>query len=83
MIDELTEWIEEYLAHAKDLNCLNIRFYPQLSSVPCQELDFSNMITSIFAASTRLNHVIITFFAYKAKYMCKRLRGQDWYIANN
>jgi hypothetical protein len=83
MIDELTEWIEEYLSHAKDLKCLNIRFYPQRSIVPCQELDFSNMITSIFAASTRLSHIIITFFAYKAKYVCKRLQGYDWCIVND
>jgi len=83
MIHELTEWIQEYLSHAKDLKCLNIRFYPQLSIVPCQELDFSNMITDIFAASTRLSYVIITFKAYKAKYVCKRLQGHDWCIIND
>jgi hypothetical protein len=83
MIDELTEWIEEYLSHAKGLERLNIRFYPQLSTVPCQDLDFSNMVTSIFAASTRLSYVIITFSSYKAKYVCKRLQGETWYIAND
>lgn len=83
MIDELTEWIEEYMAHAKDLKCLTVRFYPQNSVLPCQELDFSNMITSIFASSTRLSHVIITFYGYKAKYVCKRLQGHDWCILND
>lgn len=83
MIDELTEWIEEYLSHAKNLKYLNIRFYPEKSTVPCQELDFSDMITSIFAASTRLSHIIITFYGYKAKYVCKRLHGYDWYIVND
>ncbi|PPQ67983.1 hypothetical protein CVT25_000463 [Psilocybe cyanescens] len=83
MVDELTEWIEEYLSYAKDLECLIIRFYPALSNTPCQELDFSDMITSVFAASVKLKHVIVAFYGFKTKYVCKQLPGQDWYIVND
>ncbi|KAH9480581.1 hypothetical protein JR316_0007181 [Psilocybe cubensis] len=83
MVDQLTEWIEEYLSYAKHLNCLIIRFYPALSSVPCQEIDFSDMITSIFAASVHLEHVIVLFNGVKAKYVCRQPPGQDWYIVND
>ncbi|KDR82619.1 hypothetical protein GALMADRAFT_238029 [Galerina marginata CBS 339.88] len=83
MVDELTAWIEEYLSYAKYLTCLAIRFHPLLSARPCQELDFSDMITSIFAGSAKLVHVIITFYGLKAKYVCKQAPGQDWYIVNN
>ncbi|KAF8967123.1 hypothetical protein BDZ97DRAFT_567870 [Flammula alnicola] len=83
VLDELTEWIEEYLSYAKNLDSLSIRFFPVLSRVPCQELDFCDMITSIFAASTKLRHVIITFYAYKAKYVCKKIPGHDWFIVND
>lgn len=83
MVDELTEWIEEYLSYAKDLDCLIVRFYPTLSNIPCQEIDFSDMITSIFAASVNLKHVIVLFNGVKAKYVCRQLPGQDWYIVND
>lgn len=83
MLGDLTEFIEEYLSYTKVLSRLTIRFFPGLSRIPCQELDFSDMITSIFAASTRLRHVIITFYGYKAKYVCEKIPGHDWYIVND
>ncbi|KAJ3508915.1 hypothetical protein NLJ89_g5496 [Agrocybe chaxingu] len=82
MLDQLTEWIEEYLPYATKLDCLTIRFYPQLSQTPCHEIDFSDMITSVFAASKKLTHVIVTFLGYTAKYVCKREPGRDWYIVD-
>jgi hypothetical protein len=83
MLGDLTEFIEEYLSYMKVLSRLTIRFFPALSRIPCQELDFSDMITSIFAASTKLHHVIITFYGYKAKYVCEKTPGHDWYIVND
>jgi len=83
MIDYLTDWIEEYLSYARTLECLTIRFHPALSVTPCQQIDFSDMITTIFAASSKLHHVIITFRGFKAKYVCKMVPGQDWYIVND
>lgn len=83
MLDELTAWIEEYLSYARTLTCLTVRFFPVLSQVPCQELDFSDMITSIFAASPALRHVVVAFYAFKARYVCRRLPGDDWYIVND
>lgn len=83
MVNELTDWIEEYLCYAKDLSCLVILFHPVLSVTPCQEIDFSEMVTSIFAASVKLIHVVILFKGLKAKYVCKQLPGQDWYIVND
>ncbi|KAF5321385.1 hypothetical protein D9619_000713 [Psilocybe cf. subviscida] len=81
-LNELIEWIEEYLSYTKDLEYLNVRFFPMLSATPCQELDFSTMITSIFSRSTSLLFVIISFYSLKAKYVCKRIAGQDWCIVN-
>ena len=83
MLDELTAWIEEYLPYARAVTYLTVRFFPVLSQVPCQELDFSDMITSIFAASPALRHVVVAFYAFKAKYVCRRLPGDDWYIVND
>ncbi|KAF9485906.1 hypothetical protein BDN70DRAFT_465897 [Pholiota conissans] len=83
MLDDLIEYMEEYLSYAKSLGRLIIRFYPSLSRIPCQELDFSDMITSIFAASVKLRFVVIAFFGFKAKYVCERLPGHDWYIVND
>ena len=82
MIDELTEWIEEFLSYMKHLESLAIRFYPSLSVTQCQAIDFSDFVTSIFAASPRLKHVIITFYGLRARYICKQVPGKDWYIVN-
>jgi hypothetical protein len=82
MIDELTEWIEEFLSYTKHLECLTIRFYPSLSVTQCQAIDFSDLVTSIFAASPHLKHVIITFYGLRARYVCRRVPGRDWYIVN-
>ncbi|KAF4617140.1 hypothetical protein D9613_005984 [Agrocybe pediades] len=83
MIDYLLDWIEEYLSYTWKLDCLTIRFHPNLSSIPCRQIDFSDMITSIFAASSRLRHVIITFYGVKARYVCRMVPGKDWYIVND
>ena len=82
MIDEFTEWIEEFLSYMKHLECLAIRFYPSLSVTQCQAIDFSDFVTSIFAASPRLKHVTITFYGLRARYICKQVPGRDWYIVN-
>ena len=84
MIGELTEWIEESLSYMKHLECLAIRFYPSLTctSTRCQTIDFSDFVTSIFAASPRLKNVIITFYGLRARYICKQVPGRDWYIVN-
>lgn len=82
MMYELMEWIEEFLTYMKHLGCLTIRFYPSLSVTPCQGIDFSDFVTSIFAASARLKHVIITFCGLRARYVCRQVPGRDWYIVN-
>ena len=82
MIDELTEWIEEFLSYMKHLECLTIRFYPSLSVIQCQTIDFSDFVTGIFASSPHLKHVIITFYGLRARYVCKQVHGGDWYIVN-
>ena len=82
MMYELMEWIEEFLTYMKHLGCLTIRFYPSLSVTPCQGIDFSDFVTSIFAASARLKHVIITFYGLRARYVCRQVPGRDWYIVN-
>jgi hypothetical protein len=82
MLDELTEWIEESLSLMKHLECLTIRFYPSLSATPCQGIDFSDFVTSVFAASPHLKHVIITFYGLRARYICRQVPGRDWYIVN-
>ena len=82
MVDELTEWIEEFLSYMKHLEWLTIQFYPSLSATLCQAIDFSDFITSIFAASSHLKHVIITFYGLRARYVCKQVPGGDWYIVN-
>jgi len=82
MMDELTEWIEEFLSNMKHLGSLTIRFYPSLSATPCQSIDFSDFVTSIFAASLHLKYVIITFYSLRARYICKQVPGRDWYIVN-
>jgi len=81
-LTELIEWVEEYLAYAKHLQYFNVRFFPNLSDTPCQELDFSTLITSLFSRSKSLLYVIISFYAVKAKYVCKRAEGADWCIVN-
>ena len=83
MVNELTDWVEVYLSYAKNLSWLVLTFYPELSVVPCQELDFSEMVTRIFAASVNLTHVVILFNGRKLRYICKQVPGQDWYIVND
>ncbi|KAF8890033.1 hypothetical protein CPB84DRAFT_1785230 [Gymnopilus junonius] len=69
MVNELTDWIEEYLSYAKDLSCLVIVFHP--------------MVTSIFNASVRLSMSSFYFIVLEQSMFVNGCPGQDWYIVND
>ncbi|PPR00445.1 hypothetical protein CVT24_004506 [Panaeolus cyanescens] len=80
-ISSLTDAIESFVYHNPQLTHLSIQFF-HFPAYRVQNLDYSEMITSIFAASDPLAYVTLTFNNHRLKYICKRTDGRNWLIVN-
>ncbi|KAF9464187.1 hypothetical protein BDZ94DRAFT_1235595 [Collybia nuda] len=76
-------WMERLISRQRNLQCFTIRFDPKMTTIPCQNIDFSLFITKGFETSTSLTYLVIAFLGLRAKYTCKRVQDSNWLICDN
>ncbi|GLB38589.1 hypothetical protein LshimejAT787_0504540 [Lyophyllum shimeji] len=77
------EWMQDIVSHLPCLFAFAIKLEPEISPIPCQEIDFTSLVTKVFEASPSLEHVLITFNRLRARYTCRRPPGEeDWRLCD-
>ncbi|RDB14731.1 hypothetical protein Hypma_016251 [Hypsizygus marmoreus] len=79
----LPNWMEDVLSHQRSLHFFKIVFDPRMSSARCKDIDFSDFVTLAFEASASLQYIIVAFLHLQARYTCKRIPGQDWFLCDD
>ncbi|KAF8073562.1 hypothetical protein FPV67DRAFT_1666335 [Lyophyllum atratum] len=78
------QWMKDIVSHLRCLRIFTIKLEPDISPIPCQEIDFIPFVTKVFQAASSLEYVIITFNRLRARYTCKRIQGKDdWYLCDD
>lgn len=54
-----------------------------MTTIPCQNIDFSAFVTKGFETSASLSYLVVAFLGLQAKYTCKRLQDDNWFICDN